>query len=71
MIEQVVERLPHQVDLAVVDEPARLLVHGPADGDLDLEAVAVQARALVTGRDLGETVRRLEAELFDQANVHE
>src|SRR5512132_1518833 len=63
VIELGVERGPGVVEVAVVEEPAGLLVHGAGDGDLDFEAVAVEARALVAGGDLGEQVSRLEAEL--------
>src|SRR3954453_20865055 len=54
VIELGVERRPRVVEHAVVDEPARLFVDGAGDGHLDLEAVAVEARALVAGGYPGE-----------------
>ena len=70
VVELVVERLPGVVEALKVDEPAGLLVDRAGDGELDAEAVPVKARALVPGRDLRQAVRRLEAELVHEPDVH-
>src|SRR5579883_383963 len=47
VVELVVERLPGVVEALEVHEPAALLVERAGDGELDAEAMAVEARALV------------------------
>src|SRR5262245_3774585 len=71
MIELFVEGAPYGIEHVVVDEPAGLLVDRSAHGDLDFEAVPVQARALVARGHLRETVRRFEPQLFDETYVHD
>ena len=70
MVELVVERLPRVVEALEVDEPAGVRVDRARDGELDPEAVAVKARALVPGGHLGQAVGRLEAELVHEPDVH-
>lgn len=70
VVEQVVQRLPNQVDIAEVDEPARFRVDATMDAKLDFEAVTMQARALVTRRHLRQAMGGLEAELTKQTNLH-
>src|SRR5258707_15459308 len=60
VVELFVERRPHAVELAEVDEPSRFGIHRSLDGELDLEAMTVQARALVPLGHVREAVRRLE-----------
>ena len=53
MVELREQRLERAVDVGEVDDPAELRVDLAADVQRDLEAVAVQPRALVVGRTLG------------------
>ena len=66
LVEVVVIEPRHQrahdlVDLAKVNQPARHWIDRPDEGDFKLEGVAVQARAFVSRRDVGQKVGRLEA----------
>ena len=54
----------------VRDRPARARVDGAPHLDLHLVAVPVQPGALVTVGDAGQLVRRLDAVLFGQLDVH-
>lgn len=64
------ERIPDVEELAEVDEPTGVRIHRALDADFDLEAVTVEAGALVTGGHFGQPVRRFELELVDQSDVH-
>src|SRR5262245_23663477 len=46
VVELFEERRPRSVQLGEVDEPSRFGIDGSFDGELDLEAVPVKARAL-------------------------
>src|SRR5687767_15040098 len=70
MVDAIVDRLPNRVDVAVVDEPAGGRAHRTKQRQLDLEAVAVQARALVAGRYVRQPMRRFEAIFLHQTDVH-
>src|SRR5688572_23023513 len=70
VIEQVVERLPQSVEVAVIDEPAGFGVNRSLDRQLHFETVPVQARALVAFWHVRQPVRGFEAVLLDEANVH-
>jgi len=70
MVDAIVDGPPRVVELLIVDEPSGLFVDGPRNGELHAKAVAVEARAFVAARDLREPVRRLEAELVHEPNVH-
>jgi hypothetical protein len=70
VVELLVKRLPSVEQPLKVDVPTGRLVDGARHGELDAEAVPVQARALVPRGDLREAVRRLEPELVHESNLH-
>ena len=70
MVELVVQRSKKGVQLAKIDEPAGVWIDRPFDGELDLETVAVKAKALVGLRQLGKPVSRFETKFMDEPHVH-
>jgi hypothetical protein len=60
MIEQLVDRRKGAIELGEVDDPAKLGVELAADVERDLEAVAVQAAALVPFGHVRQPVGRLD-----------
>jgi hypothetical protein len=70
VIELVVEWFEESMQLAEVDEPSRVGVDRTFDGELDAEAVAVQAKTLVRLRQTGQPVSRFESEFMDEPHVH-
>ena len=71
VIEHVVQRLPRGGDVREVEHPAGRLRDRAYHVDLDAERVAMQALALVPGRDIRQAVRRLERELLENGVGHD
>ena len=69
LIEGVVERFEGLLDLAEIHHPSRLRANRPRHMHLDAVRMPVQTAALVTGRDVRESVRRLERELAKDLHV--
>ena len=65
MVQAVVDRLESRLHVAEVHDPAGLRTGFALDLQFHPERVAVQARALVPRRHVGEAVRRLEHEDFE------
>ena len=65
MVELVVKRCERLLDVMEIHDPAGLIADGPVYMDLDPVGVAMQAGALMSLRDMGETVSRLEGELAE------
>ena len=62
---------PHGVgDGGVIVENAGGFIDGAADGDGDLEAVAMEVAAFVAGGELGEGLGRLKLEVFGEGDDH-
>src|SRR5690606_19535225 len=70
VIQQLEEGLPGLVDHRVIDEPARAGVRLALDGEVDLEAVAVQARTFVARGHLGQAVGGFEVQVADESDFH-
>lgn len=68
VIKAVVHGLESGLDIGEVHYPAGLSIDVAADVQLDTEGMTVQARAFVSGRNIGQPVRRFEGEDFE--NVH-
>ena len=64
VVELIVERTEGSVEVGEVTDPAECFVEVAADVDFDAEGMAVQARALVAGGNVGQLVCGFEAELF-------
>jgi len=62
MIEPVESRLECRAHVGEIHHPACLRIHRSGDMQLDAKRMAVQARALVASRHVGQTVRRLDRE---------
>jgi|GEM_PF-2122802 len=57
-------------EFGVIDEPAQFGIGFAADGDFDLETVAVEASAFMAEWELGKQVSGLELEGFAEFDVH-
>src|SRR6185312_12960810 len=68
MVELLVEWLERRLQVRKVHDPAQLRIRLAGHVDLDAEGMAMQARALVAGRDVGKTVGGFEGEGFE--DVH-
>ena len=69
VVELLVERAEGGVEVGEVADPAEGLVEVAADVDLDAEGMAVQARALVAGWDVGQLVCGFETKLFEDFHL--
>ena len=65
MIDLILDRCESRLDVREIHHPAQMCIHRPAYVHLDLKAVPMHARALVTPRNIRQPVRRLYAELFE------
>jgi len=65
MVELVIQRLEGRLQVRKVHDPAQLRIRLAGHVDLDAEGMAMQARALVAGRHVGEPMRRLELKHFE------
>jgi hypothetical protein len=70
VIEEIEERAKGTVHDLVVQKPPRLGIYRTRDGDVDLEAVAVKPRALVSLGDVGKPMGGLETKFSDEPDVH-
>lgn len=68
VIKAVVHWLESGLDIGEVHHPAGPWIQVATDVQLDSEGMTVQARAFVSGRNIGQPVRRFEGEDFE--NVH-
>ncbi len=68
MVERVSEWLPRGAQIGEVDEPSHLVVEGTSDSHDHAKAMAMNAMALVTGRNVRQAVRALESEFL--FNLH-
>jgi hypothetical protein len=64
VVELFPERAEGSGEIGIIDEPTELGIAGAGDGDFDLEAMAVEASALVGVGEFGEEMGGLELEGF-------
>lgn len=69
MVQAVVDRLERRLHIAEIHDPAGLRTRLALDLQFHPEGVAVQARAFVPRRHVGEAMRRLEHEDFEDFHV--
>ena len=70
MVELLPDGFEEAGEFGVVDEPTKFGISVSADGDFDLETVAVEASAFMAERELGEQVSGFELEGFAEFDVH-
>lgn len=70
MIEPIVDRLEDLLQVRKVHDPTSGFRHLTLDVDLNTERVAVQTPALVPLGHVGQSVRGLECEFFEDFHVH-
>ena len=66
VVELVFQGAEAGLDVGEIHHPAFEGIDGAFDGDFDAEGVAVEAGALVAGRDVGEGVGGFEGELLGE-----
>ena len=69
-VELLEDRRERLLDVREVHDPSELRIDGAGNVDFDAKRMAVQARALVAGRNGGQAMRRLESVLLGQLDVH-
>ena len=62
MIEALVDRLERRFHVGEIHHPAAVRIHRSAQMQLDAKGMAVQPRALVPGRHVGQAVRGFDRE---------
>ena len=69
MIESIVDRLKRGFHIREVHYPTAVRIHITGNVQLDAKRMAMQARALVPSRNIGQAMGRLDSE--DAEDVHE
>lgn len=69
MIECIEDRRERLLDVRKVHDPAEMLIYWTRNVDFDTERMAVNARALVTGRYEWQAVRCLDLECLEQIHA--
>ena len=69
MIEPIVDRLERGLHIGEIHDPAGVRIDGAAQVQLDAKRMAMQARALVAGRDVRQAMGGFDGE--DSENVHD
>ena len=70
MVELLHNRSHGGANEGMVVKPSGLRIHLTLDGNFDSECVAMDAGALVAGRDFGQTLRGFDDKIFGEANLH-
>ena len=69
MIQLLHDRRESRFQICKIEDPAEILIHGPADMDFDAEGMTMQTGALVVRRHVRQPVRRLYLKNFENFHI--